>query len=445
MGVFSLLDFFHKNIGELAAVAMCFFTTLSVLAWTSAGRRIGVVALCFLRLTAASLLLAVWERIFRGQWLPLDVGREAWIYLSISGVFGYFLCDFFAIKSIMMLGPRLTLLIQASTPVLVSLIGFFWMGESLAILNALGMMVTLSGIAWVVLERPDAQENILPRKEFILGLVVVVSSVIFGSLGVVFAKKGIQGIDAFAATQIRILAGLLCYPFVVTALWRWRQVYRGMMHREAMIILALGTIVGPFLAMGLFMFALRESHSMGIVTTISCLSPILILPFCVWIYKEKVSLRAILGAGISFLGVVLMMVKSDPPPKPPQASEISPPKAGVTFSPGLDNANTRLFQRGKYVAVGRIVGDQCGPIGQAAIAPESGFSEFGTVGDDVNAARRCGHFREQSGQLGRFLIDCAVCVDGVRAEKSDVGAKHFQIVFGNRARQVGRGCAEATA
>jgi uncharacterized membrane protein len=307
------------------------------------------------------------------------------------------------------------------------------------------MMITLAGIVWVVLERSESEENVRPRKEFLLGLLVVASSVIFGSLGVVFAKKGIQGIDPFAATQIRILSGLVCYPFLVTFLWRWPQVIRGALHREAMVILCLGTIVGPFLAMGLFMFALRECHSMGIVTTISCLSPIVILPFCVWVYKEKISARSVLGSGVSFLGVAIMMLKPDAVPKTPQAAETTQPKAEATFSPGLDDANARLFQRSEHVAIGRFVGDERGPIGQAAVTPEGGFSKLGTVGDDENTARRRRHFREQAGQFGRFLIDRALRVDRVRAEKRDIGAERFKIVFGDRAGQVGRGRAKTAA
>ncbi len=46
------------HCGELAAVATALLWTLSTLAWTSAGRRIGVVSVRVIRLVIATLLTA---------------------------------------------------------------------------------------------------------------------------------------------------------------------------------------------------------------------------------------------------------------------------------------------------------------------------------------------------------------------------------------------------
>ncbi len=72
-------------------------------------------------------------------------------------------------------------------------------------------------------------------------------------------------------------------------------------------ILFLGTLVGPFAGVMLFMVALRYSPA-GIVSTIVATMPVLILPFSIFLYHERVSLRAAGGALVAVAGVALLML-----------------------------------------------------------------------------------------------------------------------------------------
>ena len=308
MAVSSLLEFFHNNIGELAALATAFCGTLSVMAWTASGRHIGVMAVCCLRMAFASILLMFWGRMMHGLWFPTDVDAQSWLLLAISGVLGYFLADLFVIKAFMVIGLRLSLLLQTISPVVVTILGYCCFGESLGPINLLGMAITLAGIVWVILEQPESPKEIHHRKDFSLGVVMAIGAAILGGLATLFAKKGVVHVaDPFAATQIRILAALLCYPPLLTLLRRWGQIGRALRHVRVMNLMLLGTVVGPFLGMGLYMYALRACPSTGIVCTIGNITPVLILPVSIYIYREKVSPRAMIGAVLSVLGVLLMM------------------------------------------------------------------------------------------------------------------------------------------
>jgi drug/metabolite transporter (DMT)-like permease len=54
------------------------------------------------------------------------------------------------------------------------------------------------------------------------------------------------------------------------------------------------------------MIALRHCHA-GVVTTIISTMPVLILPFSVLLFRERVSVRALLGAVLSIVGVALLV------------------------------------------------------------------------------------------------------------------------------------------
>jgi drug/metabolite transporter (DMT)-like permease len=74
-----------------------------------------------------------------------------------------------------------------------------------------------------------------------------------------------------------------------------------------MAILTFGSFVGPFLGVILCMVSLRYCHA-GVVSTIINTMPVLILPFLIVMYHEKVSLRALGGAVLSVLGVAMLMM-----------------------------------------------------------------------------------------------------------------------------------------
>ena len=78
-------------------------------------------------------------------------------------------------------------------------------------------------------------------------------------------------------------------------------------HVSAMTILALGAVVGPFAAVALNLVALQRAP-VGVVATIIATMPVLILPFAIFVYREKVSPRAIGGAVLAVAGVAMLML-----------------------------------------------------------------------------------------------------------------------------------------
>jgi drug/metabolite transporter (DMT)-like permease len=237
--------------------------------------------------------------------------------LLISGFFGFFLADLCIFKAFLIIGPRLTLLLQAITPPLTAIMASWRLGDSLGLKNWLGMVVTISGVVWVVLEQPESPKEAHHRKDFRWGVLLALASAVFAAIGQVYSREGVHGVggqgnyDPFAATTIRVMAALVCYLPMFTLMRRWRQIGKSMLHRRALAITIFGSVVGPFLGVAMNMKALTLC-SPGIVTTIIGTTPVMILPFVILLYKEKVSPRAAIGAIISVLGVAMLMIDKLP-------------------------------------------------------------------------------------------------------------------------------------
>ncbi len=296
-----------SHCGELAAVGTALLWTLSALAWTSAGRRIGVVSVCVIRLVMAGLLLALYGQLTRGLALPVDASTRQWWILGLSGWLGFFVSDLCLFKAFQVIGPRLSLLLLSLTPPTATIISWVFLADRLAARQWLAMSVTLAGIVWVVLERRPAEESPYPPGHLRLGMFLGVAAAASQAASTVLGRCGIGDYDASAATFVRILGGMAGYLVMVTLLGRWPQILVATLHRRAMGIVCLGVLVGPFAGVILFMIALRHCHA-GVVLTIVATMPVLILPFSILLYRERVSLRAVGGALISVAGVAMLML-----------------------------------------------------------------------------------------------------------------------------------------
>jgi drug/metabolite transporter (DMT)-like permease len=295
------------HAGALFALGTALFWTLSSLAWTSAGKRVGALAVSFIRLVMAVGLMVVYCRIRCGRWLPTDADRGTWLVLGASGFFGFFLCDICLFKAFLLLGPRLTLLTFSLLPPMTAILSWATTDDALTLRHWTAMGITLAGVAWVLFEQPDADDSVSVRGHRWRGVVLATLAALANAFGYVLSKQGIGQYDAVAATLIRALAALPAYAVLITLWGRWPAMLRASHDAKAMGILSLGAIVGPFVGVVLSMEALRIAPA-GIVATITSTMPVLILPFSVFVYHEKVTPRAAGGAIVAVAGVAMLML-----------------------------------------------------------------------------------------------------------------------------------------
>jgi drug/metabolite transporter (DMT)-like permease len=292
--------------GELAALGTAFCWTASSLAFTAAAKRIGSLALNLIRMLMALGLLTLANWIRRGLPLPTDATPEAWMWLSLSAAAGFVFGDMALFRAFVLIGARLSMLVMALSPPITAVLGWVVLGEELDRLDALGMAVTLGGVAWVVLEQaPSPSEEGAPRERPMRGYLFALLGAVGQSVGLLLSKVGMKDYDPVATTQIRVIVASAAYLVLFVALGWWGHVFRGVKHASGMGFTALGALAGPFLGVTLSLVAIQRTQT-GVAATIMSIVPVLIIPFVILIDKEKVSPRAALGAGVAVSGVALL-------------------------------------------------------------------------------------------------------------------------------------------
>lgn len=298
------LSTFH--IGEIYALisSMCF--TLTAVCFEQAGKRIGSLYVNLIRLVMAFLLLAIFNYFSRTMFLPIDINSQTWFWLSISGLIGFFLGDLFLFRAYIEIGSRISMLIMISAPPITAIAGFFILGQKISFAELMGMLLAVGGIGLVILTK-DHEDNKIKFAHPVKGITYAFIGALGQAFGLIFSKIGIGSYNAFAASQIRIIAGIIGFALVVTIQGKWKGLLASMKEKKSMQFLWVGSFFGPFTGVSLSLLALKYANA-GIVATLSSLPPIIIIPAAVFILREKVKLKEIIGVFISVIGVAILFI-----------------------------------------------------------------------------------------------------------------------------------------
>ncbi|NLK43052.1 MAG: DMT family transporter [Tissierellia bacterium] len=295
-----------SNIGELTALGTAICWSLSATFFELSGKKVGSLAVNYIRLVTGFIFISIFTLITRGYLLPLDANSQNWIFLSISGLIGFFIGDLFLFQSYLEVGSRVSMLIMATSPPITALLGFLIFGERLSLISLLGMAVTLTGIALVILSRGDEEKKVKVTYS-IKGLTYAFLGSLGQAVGLIFSKLGMGSYNAFAATQIRIIAGFIGFTFLILYSKRFEDIKNAFKDKNALLGITIGSIFGPFVGVGLSLISLQYT-SAGISSTITSITPVTIIPLAVLVFKDNIKVKEIMGALITVIGVGILFL-----------------------------------------------------------------------------------------------------------------------------------------
>ena len=288
-----------KFTGELISLGVAFLWTLASIACEVAGKQFGAVILNVWRmlLTFFALILFLWWAM--GNPFPIYASTNTIIWLMLSGVVGYFFGDWCLLKGYLIIGARYGQLIMTLAPLFAAFFAFTFLHQTLTWQNLLAMLVTLSGIA-----------------------IALVGTALGQGLGLVLSKKGldlyindmpqhllpsISMYMPFSANLIRCFAGLLCFGSWLIIRKEMGAFTHSVKDSKGMSMTVIAVICGPLIGVGFSLMAVQYTAA-GIASTIMSLTPILILIPAKFVFKQTIGIKSIIGAIVSFLGLLLFFL-----------------------------------------------------------------------------------------------------------------------------------------
>lgn len=302
----------QNHFGEIAGVLTAVFWTVTALAFESAGKKVGSLAVNLIRLVMAFFLIGIYSWLTRGFFFPSDATLYNWQWLALSGLIGFVIGDLLLFQSYLIIGARVAMLLMALAPPFTALMGWLMLDEVLTPMNWLGMAITMAGIVIVILKREKSEENGEVVKKLkssypIQGLLLATGGALGQAAGLVISKKGMGDYDAFSATQIRVLTGIVGFSILFFFIKRWHKVGAAIKNVPAMKRITLGAFFGPFLGVSFSLLAVQHTQT-GVAATLMAIVPVLIIGPSIILFKEKVNWKEILGAVITVSGVALFFL-----------------------------------------------------------------------------------------------------------------------------------------
>jgi drug/metabolite transporter (DMT)-like permease len=300
-------------IGEFAAIGTSALWTACSILFASAGRRIGALSVNAYRIIMAVGLLGGAHLAVYGTIVPPANGAQ-WFYMGLSGIAGLALGDFGYFGALVLIGPRRGVLLMALAPIFSALSAFIILGEVLSAWDTVGVAVTLSGVALVVLEKeshtdPDA----IPTRHKIYGVLAGLGGALGQGIGLVVSKYGmlVAGggpvLNPLSATLVRMIVACSVVWLFVLVSGRLRRVVKARSDRPAIARTLAGAVSGPFLGVWLSMVAVTHAVA-GVAATLMALMPVMVIPVVWLLYRERTNWRGILGAGIAVTGVAILFL-----------------------------------------------------------------------------------------------------------------------------------------
>lgn len=297
-------QFISTHYGELAALITAICWTFTSLSFEAAGKRVGSMSVNLIRLVMAIVLLGTLQYFRFGYFFPEGADADQWFWLAISGLVGFVIGDMLLFQAFVVVGARISMLVMSLSPPLAAFFGWLILGEQLTVAHILGMLVTMMGISLVILGKPGKGKS-LEVKYPIKGILLAFGGATGQGLGLVLSKLGMGDYDPASATMIRVLAGTVGFAILFIFTGHWPKVIKALSYGGAMLRISIGAFFGPFLGVSFSLLAIQYTTT-GVASTIMSIVPVLIIPPAIILFKEKVSLKEVIGAAIAFLGVVVL-------------------------------------------------------------------------------------------------------------------------------------------
>jgi drug/metabolite transporter (DMT)-like permease len=265
--------------------------------------RVGPLQLSRWQMSLAFLMTAAIVAV-TGSWRSLD--REMVLWLAASSASGIMIGSLTYIATIQYTGPRISALLFTTASPFALALGFGFRGETVSLLQAAGVGLIVAGIALAVMG-PKQDEGARTPKPLWIGISLGLVTSFAQALGSLLARPAmLEGADPVAAMAVRSGAGALFF-IALLALPALRPA--ALPSLPAIRQIGLSALAGMVIGMSLLMAALARGD-VGIVTTLSSTTPILILPMVWAVFGRMPGGLAWLGAALAVAGTALISLST---------------------------------------------------------------------------------------------------------------------------------------
>lgn len=306
-----------QYVGELISIGVAFSWTATALLSEFGSKRMGNLTLNLMRMVITLVFSGFLFWVMGGTPLPAGASTEAYLWMMLSGLVGYVIGDFCLFQCYIIIGSKYGQLFMTLAPIAAAITAWITLGQEIRPQAMLAMLVTLTGIAISVLGRGEGRKVSL--KLPLAGVLFAIGAAVCQGVGLVLSKIGMNHYETslttdlagwmlpFHANFFRCVAGVIGFSLLMCFREGFKPLARGVRDRKGMTAAVATTIFGPFVGVGASLLAVQYTAA-GIASTLMALTPIIIILPAWWLFKQPITVKSLLGALISVIGVSLFFL-----------------------------------------------------------------------------------------------------------------------------------------
>lgn len=223
---------------------------------------------------------------------------QTWLFLVLSGgaTGASWLCYF---KALQLGEVNKVAVIDKSSIVLTLVLAFLFLGEQLSILKLAAILLIALGTLLMV-QKQSVENRTTSASWFIYAVLAAV----FASLTTILGKVGIDGVESNLGTAIRTSVVLVMSWLMVFATVKETRL-KSINKKELLFIFLSGVATG---ASWLFYYRALQDGQTSTVVAIDKLSIGVTVFFAYFIFKEKLTKRALVGLTLIIAGTICMVL-----------------------------------------------------------------------------------------------------------------------------------------
>lgn len=293
--------------GQLAALTTAFCWSFTSVFFTIGGQRVGSVVVNRTRLVVAALFLSVTHLILIGEIIPVQAEFHNWFWLGLSGIIGLVVGDAMLFQAFVLIGTRLPILLMSMVPVISTAEAWIFLNERLTAMELLGILITIGGITWVLADK-NRDTKPTDRRKLAIGILLGLGGAIGQATGLLTSKIGLANdLPALSGNLIRMIVAVSVMWLITIITGKAKYTIGKLSDIKAVRAIIGGAIFGPFVGVWMSLVAVKLTR-VGIASTLMALTPIFTIPLVRIVFKEKVSIHAVLGTIIAIAGVAVLFL-----------------------------------------------------------------------------------------------------------------------------------------
>lgn len=303
-------------LGELISIGVAFSWTATALLSEFGSKRLGNLTLNVLRMLLTLLFSMLMFWVVSGTPMPPGITSSASGWMLLSGLVGYVIGDFCLFQCYIIIGSRYGQLFMTLAPLAAALTAWLLQGQQMSMMSVVAMLITLFGISISVIGRHHGTFSLkLPLN----GVLFAIGAAVCQGVGLVLSKIGMDHMDKafitgdqgwlvpFSANFIRCIAGIIGFSLLLYFREGLAPLREAFSDRKGMSVAVATTIFGPFVGVGFSLMAVQYTH-VGIASTLMALTPIIIILPSYWLFHQRITWKAVVGAVVSVIGVSLFFL-----------------------------------------------------------------------------------------------------------------------------------------